>query len=240
MTWTIKDSNDRKIVEGFLDLSTSRAISKLQARGIVDDLVGVAKEGKESTIIVATDKDGKKIILKIFKIEASQFQKMQKYIVGDRRFAGIKLTRRSLVYNWCKKEFSNLKRSKKAGVNVPTPIAFYKNILVMEYIGGTELSPKLKEVQLKSPVKTFDDIIKEIKKLYHEAGLVHADLSEYNVLFFDGRPVIHDLAQAVELSHQLAGEFLDRDISNLCRYFGGLGVVRDKDKIIQAILKSKS
>lgn len=235
MTWTLKDSNDRKVVEGILDLSTVKAIYKLQVRGVVGHLAGVVKEGKESTIVVAADKDDKKIILKIFKVEASQFQRMQKYIVGDKRFSGIKLTRRSLVPEWCKKEFSNLKRSRKAGVNVPRPIAFYRNILVMEYIGDDELAPKLKDTHLDNPKKIFDDIIKELRKIYCGAQLVHADASEYNILMYDGRPVIHDMAQSVELSHPLADEFLRRDVGNLCKYFERLGVVRDREKVAREI-----
>ena len=236
MTWTRKDSNDRKVMEGYLDFNTAKAVKRLQEKKIVNDIMGVAKEGKESTIIIATDMENKKIILKIFKIEASQFQRMQKYIQGDRRFAGIKMTRQSLVYNWCKKEFSNLKRARTAGVTVPEPIAFMKNVLVMEFMGDGELAPKLKDVTLENPGKMLDNILKEVTKLYKEAGLVHADLSEYNILVRDGKPVIHDMAQSVEPSHQMANEFLKRDIDNICKYFEGLGVKRDREKILEDIM----
>lgn len=237
MTWTRKDSNDRKVVEGILDLNTVKAIYKLQSKGVVDNLLGVVKEGKESAIIVAMDKEDRKIIIKVYKINASQFQKMQNYIVGDKRFDGIKLKRNSLVYAWCRKEFSNLNRSRKAGVRVPEPITFHKNLLVMEYIGDDDLAPKLKDIVLKNPSRMFDEIIEEVKKIYQKAGLVHADLSEYNILIHDNLPVIHDMAQSVELNHPFALEFLERDIKNLCRYFERKGVVRDKDKIIEEITR---
>ncbi len=237
MTWTLKDSNDRKVVEGVLDLSTVKAIYHLQSRGVIGHLCGVVKEGKESTIVVADDKDGNKIIVKIFKIEASQFQKMQKYIVGDKRFVGIKLGRRSLIFEWCRKEFSNLKRARKAGVNVPEPIGFYRNVLVMEYIGNGGLSPKLKDAQLENPLKVFSEIVRELRKLYCDAGLVHADLSEFNILVREGAVVIHDMGQSVEKSHQLAQEFLVRDVGNLCRYFEKLGVSRDKEKVLDEIVE---
>ena len=79
--------------------------------------------------------------------------------------------------------------------------------------------------------------MRELRKLYQDAGLVHADLSEFNILMHDGVVVIHDMGQSVEKGHQLAHEFLVRDVNNLCRYFEKLGVCRDKEKVLDEIIK---
>ena len=70
----------------------------------------------------------------------------------------------------------------------------------------------------------FYHLLEYIRRLYQEAGLVHGDISEYNVMVWRGKPVLFDLAQAVLLSHPLANTFLDRDLRNLHRYFKKLGV----------------
>ncbi|MCK4844964.1 MAG: hypothetical protein KAS95_04770, partial [Candidatus Heimdallarchaeota archaeon] len=60
--------------------------------------------------------------------------------------------------------------------------------------------------------------------MYNEANLVHADLSEYNILYYNKKPIIIDVSQAVLLDHPQAAFFLYRDVSNINRYFSSLGV----------------
>jgi RIO kinase 1 len=73
-----------------------------------------------------------------------------------------------------------------------------------------------------------------MKKLYSEAELVHADLSEYNILYSD-RPYVIDMGQAVTLDHPKARAFLVRDIANVNRYFGHLCSVREDREIFREI-----
>ena len=229
-----KDSNDRKTVAGALDFSTAKTIYKLIERKEIDAIEGIIEEGKESVIILAT-KDGEKRLIKAYKINASKFNNMKKYIIGDVRFRGVKSTKRAIVYAWCKKEFSNLARAKKAGVTVPEPYAFLNNILVLEHIGTDDIAPPLNKAHINDPKKVFDTIIKETKKLYKDAGLVHADLSQFNILMDEGKVVLIDFGQATLPTHPRAKEFLERDVRNICNYFSKLGVKCDEKKVLEKI-----
>ncbi len=123
---------------------------------------------------------------------------------------------------WCRKEFGNLILAQEAGASVPTPYMFNGNILAMEFIGSPTgvAAPKLKDVVLDDPKKTLKNILNQIKLMYR-AGLVHADLSEFNVLMQGEKqkPVIIDIGQGVIIRHPRAREFIIRDVHNICRYF---------------------
>ncbi|NOR85942.1 serine protein kinase RIO [archaeon] len=235
MTYTKKDTNDRKTVEGILDGLAVKTIEKLRQKGIFSELIGVVMEGKESVIILVTDKDDNKLILKVFKITASNFKNMQQYIMGDRRFSKIKPTKRSIVYTWCRKEYANLIRMHDVGVNIPKPYIFLDNMLVMNYIGDENLAPQLKNVKVENPQKMFDQVISEYELIYKKAGMVHGDLSQYNILVYDEKPVIIDVGQGVLKEQPNADGFLDRDIKNICNYFKKLGVKCDEEDIKKRI-----
>lgn len=229
-----KDSNDEKVVAGALDVSTVRAIYKMSDRKAIEAIDGIIEEGKESIILLAHLGKEKRIV-KAYKINASNFRHMERYLVGDSRFHGIKKDRRSIVYAWCKKEFSNISRALAAGVSVPKPYAFNANVLVMEHIGTDAPAPSLSKINVPNPKKVFDSVISEAKKLYVGAGLVHADLSQFNILLDGERVVLIDFGQAVLSDHPLAEEFLERDAENLCRYFSKLGVECDKERVLAEI-----
>jgi RIO kinase 1 len=95
-----------------------------------------------------------------------------------------------------------------------------KNVLVMEFIGRNGIrAPLLKETTLKDPKRIFRLLLTYLRRLYHKGGLVHADLSEYNIMVWKERPVIFDVAQAVLIEHPMADSFLRRDLENLHKYF---------------------
>ena len=144
---------------------------------------------------------------------------MKQYILGDPRFKRVRKKTHDLVYTWAEKEFKNLKRASSAGVRVPNPIHVKKNILVMEFIGDGDIpAPRLKDSPPENPQLLFNKIYSYMKKLYQKARLVHADLSEYNILMYNG-PVIIDISQAVTLEHPNTEDLLLRDIQNILKYF---------------------
>ena len=105
----------------------------------------------------------------------------------------------------------------------------------MEFIGREdEISPMFKDKKPKDPKKFFDEIIKNIKKLY-KAGLVHADLSAFNILNFEEKPVFIDFSQCSSLRDSRAEEYLERDVHNLCTFFKKQGVKSDEEKILKKI-----
>jgi RIO kinase 1 len=216
----IKDSDDQNVEEAVFDSRTLMDLYGLASKGVIDALGGSVSTGKEANIFRAVG-GGKELALKIYRISTSNFKAMQDYLHGDPRFGSVKGTKRAIVSAWTKKEFRNLTRAEAAGVRVPHPIAMRGNILVMELIGGADhASPQLKDVELASDEarRVFDRIVEFMSLLYHRAGLVHADLSEFNVLY-DGEPVIIDMGQSVTLDHPMARKFLERDIFNLAHYF---------------------
>ncbi|MHA1301406.1 MAG: serine protein kinase RIO [Candidatus Helarchaeota archaeon] len=214
-----KRSEDQSTIEGTFDTSTIMILYELINKQIIDRLGGVISTGKEANVYNGYAEDGKKFAVKIYRIKTADAKFMKAYIQGDPRFKRVRKKIHDLVFTWAEKEYKNLKRALAAGVRVPEPIHVRKNILVMEFIGKDNLpAPRLKDSPPKKPQLTFNKIYSEIKKLYQKARLVHADLSEYNILMWDG-PVIIDISQAVTLEHPNAKEFLIRDIHNILKYF---------------------
>jgi RIO kinase 1 len=155
---------------------------------------------------------------------------MAQYITGDPRFAGVKGSRRRLIFTWAQKEYRNLLQAYEAGVRVPKPIAIEKNVLVMEYIGTEDgAAPMMKVADIKDPEPFCDEVMEQYEGLYLKAGLIHADMSEYNLLLHDGRPYIIDLGQAVDHKHPMSKEFLRRDLANLSKIFKTYGILMDPE-----------
>jgi RIO kinase 1 len=150
---------------------------------------------------------------------------MLQYIEGDPRFSNIRRGSRSLVYTWARKEFKNLQRADKIGIPVPHPIAVNKNVLIMDFIGENGVSaPLLKDVILSDLEKTYQQIFGYVKELFQKARIVHGDLSEYNIMIQDEKPILIDFSQGVLIEHPMAMDFLRRDLENLYRYFDRQGL----------------
>jgi RIO kinase 1 len=215
----VKDSDALKVAESVLDVETKTTLFNLRKREIIDYMTGVISTGKEANVYHGYAPDGSELAIKIYRTSTNIFKGLQIYIIGDPRFARIKRDQRSFVYAWAKKEFKNLSRAYKAKVSIPKPITCVKDVVVMEFIGKKELPyPLMKDVKLKKPLKTYKEVLDNLEKLYHDAGLVHADLSEYNMIY---TPKVYfiDISQAVLLDHGYAEIFLYRDIKNITRYF---------------------
>jgi RIO kinase 1 len=149
---------------------------------------------------------------------------MRSYLDGDPRFEGIGSDKKKVVTAWVRKESSNLKRARRAGVRTPEPIAVERNVLVMEYLGTEEgRSKRLSEVHIENP-ETAYEVVKEYTRRLYDAGLVHGDLSEYNIVFHEGQLYIIDLGQAVTIHHPNADDFLERDCRNVANFFARQGV----------------
>ena len=153
----IKDIDQLKTVDDVFNQYTIDALRELMNRGIVEEVYGPVAQGKEAKVIWARSPDNTDIALKIFYTTTAQFIRGRyKYILGDPRLAGVKITNtRRLIEFWCRREFSNLNDAYNAGVRVPKPITFNKNILVMEFInyGGQSgvPAPLIKDLQPQEP-----------------------------------------------------------------------------------------
>jgi len=235
-----KDSESRKIWESVLDERTVATLFKLSKRGLISAVGGPISTGKEANLFYGYGGNNREIAIKIYRIETGDFRDMYEYIIGDPRFERVKKSRDDLIYLWTKKEHKNLKRAFENGVRVPEPIASMNNILLMEFIGKNEKpAPKIKDAGLneRELEESFKKIIDYMKILYQDAKLVHADLSEYNVLYYDG-PVLIDMGQAVLNSHFNAIKFLRRDIKNIIRFFNESGLVNsvEEEELLKMII----
>lgn len=235
----LEEIKEFKIEKKVFDDKTLFAIYRLMLKGIIKSVESVAKEGKESLVLSAKGKEGKWIALKIYRIEHCDFKSMWKYLAGDPRFKGIKKDRRFVVYAWCRREFRNLKTAFESGVCCPRPIAFNENILVIDFIGKNgKLAPMLSDLRFSSEGAQliYNFMLDQIERIA-KAGLVHTDLSAYNILFYD-KPYVIDFSQAVQLKHPLAKEFLLRDLNNINSYFQKMGVkVKNSEEVLNDLLK---
>ena len=114
-----------------------------------------------------------------------------------------------------------------------------KNVLLMEFIGEdelpaptlVELGRELKELDVEG---IFNDVVENVKRLYQEAELVHADLSEYNIMYID-KVYFIDMGQAVTLRHPMAESYLERDVRNIIRFFSKYGVKADFEEMLKEV-----
>jgi len=221
-----KRSEEYEVLEEVFDRSTLMTIYDFLNKRTIDEIYGVVKAGKEARIYWGKDPDGNELAIKIYLTVSAEFKKgMLPYIEGDPRFAHIRRDTRSLVYAWAQKEFKNLQRAHEVGVRVPKPIAVDNNVLIMEFIGKNGVSaPLLKEAPPKNPKRVYRRLLTYLKKLYQKARLVHADLSEYNIMIWNDQPVLFDVSQGVPIEHPMADQLLRRDLENLYRYFKKLNV----------------
>lgn len=233
-------SEGRKAFENVLDDSTMDALLELKDREVIKKMYGTIESGKESLVFLADTYDGKRVLVKIYMTQAGSFRDMKQYLRGDKRFRNFKDDRRSVINEWCKKEFKNLKKASKI-LKCPEPIAFQENILVMEFI-GREFSPfpKLKDVEIENPETAFKVVLKDIKKLWHDEQLVHGDLSEYNILVTDEADLIWiDFSQGLHRTHPESETLLERDIENVANFFRRQGAEIDTEEALETVLQQE-
>jgi RIO kinase 1 len=190
--------------------------------------------GKEAVVFRATrlkpDGAPEHVAVKVFKYETSMFKTMLQYIEGDRKFDPRK-NKRLLVNDWARKEYSNLQLCHRAGVRVPEPYYLRVNVIVMEFLGeGGFQSALMEQVVLADPQATYDDVVENMRKTF-DAGLIHADLSSFNIIIHKGLPYLIDWAQGVERNHPHAEMFLQKDCTNIADFFSKLGVKTSADEI---------
>ncbi len=215
----IKGLDQLKVRDDVFDEYTLLGLYKLLSKGWITAMGGPISTGKEANVYLA-DRNENLVAVKIYLTRTANFKKMQDYIAADRRFINIGKSRRDVIFAWTRKEFSNLKRAEDAGIPVPHPLIFDRNVLVMEYLGDEKGAfPQLRLAEFEDPQQTYDEILDYIRTLWKKAKLVHGDLSEYNILYVRGHPYLIDMGQAVTLDHPHAPGFLKRDLEQLNRFF---------------------
>jgi RIO kinase 1 len=210
-----------------------KRIQPLVEDGLVDEVISQLMSGKEATVYVVRS-CGEIRCAKVYK-EASKrsFKKAVEYQEGrkgrnSRRARamekGSKFGRSQQEESWQNAEVDALYRLANAGVRVPKPYGCFDGVLLMELITDDEgnVAPRLNDVSMTSELAIADHaIIMQYVTRMLCAGIVHGDLSEFNVLVDDYGPVIIDLPQAVDAAgNNNARAMLERDVNNMTTYYG--------------------
>jgi RIO kinase 1 len=232
-----------KVYNNVFDEHTLRTLNRLSARGYFIELESQISLGKEANVFSAVTDDGDYVIVKIYRVENCNFNKMYDYIRQDTRFIGIKKQRRKVIFTWVMREFRNLLKARESDVLVPKPIAVMDNILVLEFLGNKNFnppipSPQLKNSEIEDSQKMYDSIINNIKKM-HGIGLVHADLSAFNILNKDQVPYFIDFSQATTIESLDYLFYLHRDLINVCSFFKKYGIDKNPNDEFEKITKKK-
>ena len=216
-------------------MKTPKRIQPLVEEGLIDEVMRQLMSGKEATVYVVRCGDDIRCA-KVYK-EADQrsFHQAVAYQEGRRvknsRQAramekGTRYGRKMAEEVWQNAEVAALYRLAAAGVRVPMPYVCFEGVLLMELVTGADgnAAPRLNDVPL----------TRELALAYHAAllhqvvlmlcaGVIHGDLSEYNILVDAQGPVIIDLPQAIDAAgSSVAASMLDRDVTNLANFFGAV------------------
>ncbi|XP_018024742.1 uncharacterized protein LOC108680436 [Hyalella azteca] len=214
----VHDKAEKGTVGAHMDEGTSVTLLALVNSEQLEELGGVISSGKEAIVYHA---------------------------IGGRRKSDIPSSACHSVKNiklWVEKEYRNLCRASTAGVPCPVPIVVRHNLLVMSLIGDPDLpAPQLRNVQLSAAnwQLAYEQTIQIVEVLVNKCRLVHADLSEYNLLYYQGTVYVIDFAQAVDLAHPRALSYLYRDLCNVANFFRRRGVagVQTGLELLESITK---
>ena len=219
-----------------LDQKTRLIIQSLLNGGHIDGVNGVVRTGKEAIVYHAFGSDGCEYALKIFKTTLTEFKNRLDYVKGDHRFHGMQnlshQNPRKVVKVWAEKEFKNLHRVHRCGMPSPEPLRLHENVILMSFIGANGwAAPQLREVSIKSQRKLRELYVEcalLLQTMFCKAKIVHADFSEFNILYVkDGPPPrlrVIDVGQAVERTSPNAQKLLRRDCANITAFFQKRGL----------------
>ena len=214
-------------------MKTPTRLEALVRDGLIDEVLRPLKSGKEAAVYVVRS-EGEIRCAKVYK-DASQrsFQQQTVYQEGRKvrnsRQAramqkGSRFGEKQQEAAWQNAEVEALYQLAAVGVRVPKPYNFIEGVLLMELVTDADgnAAPRLNDLDLsrEQALEYHAILIKEVVRMLC-AGLVHGDLSEYNILIDTHGPVVIDLPQAVNAAaNNNAAQMLERDVNNLANYFG--------------------
>jgi RIO kinase 1 len=239
----VRDKSDRATLQQVLDPRTRMILLKMINKNVVSQINGCVSTGKEANVYHAifepeentnTDHSVRQRAIKVYKTSILVFKDRDKYISGEYRFhqGYNKNSNRAMVKLWAEKEMRNLKRIHAAGIPCPEPIYLRLHVLVMSFLGDEEgwPAPRLHDVEFdESEAEVlwkglYLQLLGYMRIMYQTCKLVHADLSEYNLLYHEKRLWVIDVSQSVEHAHPKSLDFLRMDIKNVHDFFRRKGV----------------
>ena len=210
------------------------ALHSLVEMNVISQLGPLIGKGKESDVYSCMDDDENIHALKIYRIGRTSFKNIKNLrdLIGNRGHISWLYVNRLAA----KKEFEALEKIYKLKLDTPQPIAYNRHMIVMNYLRGKELV-YFKEI--KKPKKIFNKILKQMRKVFQKAKLVHGDLGEFNIVLDEkGNILIIDWLQSVSSDHPNAKSLLERDIRNICNYFEKkFNIISDVEAILESFYK---
>lgn len=231
----VHDKVEKATHDMALDPTTRLLIYKMVNNAVLESVNGIVSSGKEAVVFHAQggmledEPLPKECVLKVFKTSLTDFKTRKRYIEEDFRFKDrmTKNNTQKVIRLWAEKEYHNLRRLQRASIPSPTPILIKQHVLLMSFLGKEHrAAPKLKEAALgfADLCIAYEQIVEAMIGMFRRCRLVHADLSEYNVLWHEDRCWIIDVGQAVEPTHPKALFFLYRDCCNITKFFTKKGL----------------
>ncbi|KAI0850932.1 Serine/threonine-protein kinase Rio1 [Daldinia vernicosa] len=242
-----KDKADRATSDQVLDQRTRLILYQMINRGIVNEIHGAISTGKEANVygaIAYPDINGPPVhrAVKVYKTAILSFKDRERYITGEHRFksGSNKGNSRKMVKLWAEKEYRNLQRIYSAAIPCPEPLQLKHHVLVMSFLGDQKgyAYPRLRDANIPRDDadqlwrKLYVQLLSIMRRMYQVTRLVHADLSEYNILYNGGQLYIIDVSQSVEHDHPRSLEFLRMDIKNTGAFFRRQGIDTLSDRTI--------
>ena len=230
----------RKIFEDVFDDRTEKNLQAIERRGNIDYVIGPIAKGKEANLFIG--KKGKTFVaVKIYRIETTNFHNRRDYIDDDEmnKIANNPIKR---IYAWCEREYFNLRCCNEHKVLVPKAIDQQNNVLVMQLIGANgKPHPVLKfdETVKKNIKEIYKQYVENMYKLLYKAKMVHADLSEYNMIFYKDKLYFIDIGQGVGVKYPKAKTFLERDLKTIIKFFNNNGLKVNLEELKEDIKKGK-
>ena len=189
------------------------AINTLVKAGVIDSFGQILGVGKEADVYDALGQGGKRIAVKFHRLGRISFRQTRR----KRGYAREHSTWLFQSHIAAEREFQAMQLVYKNGVSVPEPLSHNRHVIAMGMIEGAELS---KYSKIGKPEKVLKEILRNIRKAYLKARVIHADISEYNIILKpDGHILIIDWPQYVMADHANAAELLGRDIKNITTFF---------------------
>ena len=214
-------------------MKTPKRLQALVTEGLVDEVIRQLMSGKEATVYIV--RCGEEIrCAKVYKdLKQRSFRNNTSYQEGRRtknsRQAramekGSRYGRQMQEEAWQSAEVDALYRLAAAGVRVPQPHICHEGVLLMDLVTDADghPAPRLNDIELSAEqaLEFHAGLLQQVVRMLC-AGIIHGDLSEYNILVGSDGPVIIDLPQAVDAAgNSNAGPMLERDVANLASYFG--------------------
>jgi RIO kinase 2 len=209
------------------------AINAFVKAGLIDAFGQTLGVGKEADVYDALTQAGKRVAVKFQRLGRISFRQ-------TRRKRGYAAERTGWLFQSrlaAEREFRALKLVYAQEVAVPEPLSQNRHAIVMGMIEGAELA---KWREFPAPGKVLKEILRNVKKAYVKAGVVHADLSEYNIILKpDMHVLIIDWPQYVAAGHPNAQELLMRDVKNVLKYFSRRCGLKVKNGAVYAYVTGK-